>query len=197
MKTISNIIKTIIGKKTNFSILSEGILLNNECMVSIDGRRLYQRNHLKKLDKDKSIIVPSDFFLLDWADKIEYEDNRIYISFGNIQLSMNILNGKYPNYKLYIPKKCKYYFSFSANDYLQFDKLSKKLRLIRRIILLIKFGSEIVFNRKLLKTIIDNFKNEEITLQYNDGITPFKIINDNEIIIKKITPFSTVGSKNF
>jgi DNA polymerase-3 subunit beta len=217
-------------KKTIFAVSNDstqytlnGLLfeLKNETfkMVGIDGRRMALCNSNIINFKELSIIVPTDTIklihkLLKNMDGIDiafsgdrvyfklFSKDRILSNSGDIIISSFTLQGKFPNYNMFISEK--YESEFIVNKKELVDSLSivsefagagnrvifemKKDKMIlsaydsdlgesKDEIKILYSGEDrkIGFNPCLLKEILDEIESYEIKFNFNPGCTPIKM----------------------
>jgi len=94
-------------------------------MIAIDGRRLALINttFANEDKKELSVIIPQQtlsmlFKIINTEGplSIAFQDKRIFFKFDKILLSSNLLEGKFPNYNMFIPARHENFFTANTDD---------------------------------------------------------------------------------
>jgi DNA polymerase-3 subunit beta len=125
-RMIQKTIMTVANDSTQYAL--NGLLL--ECrndtikLVGIDGRRLAVIETECKIKKDVSIIIPANSLrqvhksiIGDGTIDIAYKDNRIYFIFNNLVFGSSLVNGKFPNYNMFLSTKRENIININTNDF--------------------------------------------------------------------------------
>lgn len=206
--------KTLSNDTSQYTL--NGFLYEQGDLISLDGRRLtlIQRNNTI----EKSIIIKSIVQYLPFLDNriklsINIKENKIFFINKNDWLSTSILNGKFPNYKLFIPNTTKFNLQIDFDllkealhnlkpfldpecNKIYFDIYKNKTILMCHNIDIINIPvyeiesicnteTRIGINYKLFNNFIEN----ENEIKFNDGLSPLIISKDN--IVKIIMPMKT------
>lgn len=222
-KTIFNIEKSCFQrmiKKTIFSVSNDtsqytlnGLLfeLKDETfkIVGIDGRRLALCNTIISDIEDLSIVIPADavqfvYKLLKNIKNVNiaFSENRVYFKLGYTVISSATLQGKFPNYNMFISKNFESEMTVNKKDLIDslsitsefsgeyhkiyFDLQKDKMILSANDADLGEFKDQIDIqyngpDRKigltytLLKDILNEIESDEIKFNFNPEISPIKI----------------------
>ena len=174
---------------------------DNLIMVSTDGRRLsYINKSAFNVPDFTPAIIPTKILsciLKHAPDEGNIElaviDKSIFVKFGNVEFSSNLLDGQFPNYRRVIPEGCSSSFMVNKSDF--------EAALKRTTIMVEKSVSRIIFRitpgmMKVYSPESDNGNAEEeipcrydgpnITMAFNINyvIDPLKVINSENVVFE-------------
>ena len=200
----------------NMKYTLNGVLFEDTRIVAIDGRRMMLVDKAVEYNKGfeptvKSTIVPAHMLkvLPAMGDKIagSMSVDRIVMSSGDITISMHLLQGKFPNYKMFLPESLDHSFTLPMKETITMlkdskpflDKESNKIQLniiedrayhtaglesTKTFSTMSEgtFDKPIGLNHRLFAELIGLFKNDTnvIAISLNNPLSPLVITFNNE-----------------
>ncbi len=184
--------------------------------VAIDGRRLALFKTLLSENEHEEfeVIIPQEFFahlqkiiFNEGPMQFCFQENRFFFLFDNMCLSSNVLEGKFPNYNLFIPSKHENQFFVKTKSLLSavnfvstlIDEESHKMiweienKQLKIFAKNSDYGEseeslDIVYsakpykiglNYKLISDVIRQIEVEEVEFQFNNQLSPILVKEKN------------------
>lgn len=140
----------------------QGVFINQDSIVALDGYRLALRNHSIESNLDSfEVVIPGELIKLykkiksEENIKVYVKDNFITLEVGGIQISFRQIEGKYINYKSLLPNDHKLEVKVESQELLKLLQSYKDINLIK-----FKFKSDeiAIEASNEIMTIEDKFK---------------------------------------
>lgn len=185
-------------------------------MIGIDGRRMamIESEYPENKHEDFSTIIPNQFLhqlqkvlLSEGVLDFYFSNNRLHVKVDNLEFSVSVLNGNFPDYKTFMPQTYQFNLTVSNRELINAIDLASVMvdpdsnKLMWKIsenklnistqhsdygnskedVVIAYEGTahEIGINYKLISEILKEIETKEVEFKFNNAVSPISINEKN------------------